>query len=107
MTRAREGKALTRVLDGLAEIRLTAFSLGESLKPLSDDDCAAVAAPLTMEQIEDGLKKIRLISTLIALMQLNATSQEWLAANELSSDLPALVVKPVQKYKYRASRLRR
>ena len=56
-----EGQALEAVLRELALVHATAGSLKLSLDPVSAEDAAAGAEPLTPEQIQEDLEQIMLI----------------------------------------------
>lgn len=76
-----EGQALTNILVELAEISATAFSLEHDLAPLTQDMIEAGAEPLSQDQIKDALDEIQTRITILARQNLQATSEEWIAAN--------------------------
>jgi hypothetical protein len=80
--RPMEGWYLRDALRKLAEICALSSALRYSLEPLSDEDIAAGAEPLTPEQIIPDLERISRIATSLALEELQATSTEWYAAND-------------------------
>ena len=77
-----EGWYLRDALKRLAEICATADGLRYELEPLSEDDVAAGAEPLTPEQINEALENISRIATRLALEEMQATPEEWYAAND-------------------------
>jgi len=83
--RPLEGKLLRDALHELAMITAVADSLRLSLGPLTEEDKAAGAEPLTNEQIQEDLEKITHIATKVAIHHLHALPQEWYAANEAIS----------------------
>ena len=81
--RPMEGWYLRGALEKLAEISAIADSMRRSLtEPLTDDDIAAGAEPLTPEQMAPELERITLLTTSLALEELQATAVEWYAAND-------------------------
>lgn len=66
----------------LARIDALAGSLRLSLEPLSADDVAAGAEPLTKSQIQEELEMISRIVTTIAIEHLQAEPSEWYAAHD-------------------------
>ncbi|WBU61788.1 hypothetical protein [Paracoccus albus] len=80
--RPMEGLYLRDCLKRLAEISVRADSLRHDLEPLGEDDIAAGAEPLTVEQISEELQGIATLATKIALDDLHATNEEWYAAND-------------------------
>lgn len=81
-SRPMEGNALVDVLKELATVTVIADMLRTSLEPLSTEDIAAGAEPLTKEQIQEDLERISLIVTSVALVNLKAEPSEWYAAND-------------------------
>lgn len=81
-----EGDALAAVLKQLALIDLKATSLKMDLGPLSEEDKAAGAEPLTPEQIAEELEAISVIVTKIVLEHLNVAPEEWYAAHDAVED---------------------
>lgn len=79
--RPMEGWYLRDGLKKLAEICVLADSLKYELEPLSEEDIAAGAEPLTKEQIDQSLGRIAMLATSLALEELKATREEWYAAN--------------------------
>lgn len=79
---ALTGETLTAVLDQLALICVTADTLKMDLEPLSDEDRASGAEPLSLEQIQQSLASISMIATTIAISHLKADSADWYAAND-------------------------
>jgi hypothetical protein len=77
-----EGQALEAVLKELALINAIASSLQMSLEPLSTEDKAAGAEPLTAEQIKEDLEKVLQLVTGIVLQHIRAEPEEWYAAND-------------------------
>ena len=80
--RPMEGWYLRDGLKKLAEICAIADSLRYDLEPLSDDDIAAGAEPLSHEQIAPELQRIALLATSLALEEMQATREEWYAATD-------------------------
>lgn len=80
--RPMEGLYLRDCLKRLAEISVRADSLRFDLEPLSPEDVAAGAEPLSAEQISKELEDIARLATWIALEDLQATTEEWYAAND-------------------------
>ena len=80
--RPMEGLYLRDALKKLAEISAVAFSLKCDLEPLTDDDIAHGAEPLSAQQIEAELDRISDLVTMFALDELRATSDEWLKASD-------------------------
>ncbi|MGK9052238.1 hypothetical protein [Neorhizobium petrolearium] len=66
----------------MATINAIAHGLKYSLEPLSEEDIAAGAEPLTPEQITEGLDEIATIVTRIVLDHLKAKTDEWYSAND-------------------------
>ena len=85
-TRPFEGEALAAVLKQLALIDVRASSLKMNLEPLSEEDKAAGAEPLTSEQIADELEAISRLVTGIVLEHLNVAPAEWYAAHDTVED---------------------
>lgn len=81
-TRPFDGQALDGILREFALVNVTAGSLKMNLEPLSPEDEAAGAEPLTPQQIQDDLEQIMQIVTRIVLNHLNAAPAEWYAAND-------------------------
>ncbi len=79
--RPMEGWYLRDGLKRLATICAIADGMRYSLEPLSDEDIAAGAEPLTPEQMQEELERISMIATQVALEEMQATSEEWYAAN--------------------------
>lgn len=77
-----EGTALTEILRDLAAINVIATSLKYDLEPLSDEDRAAGAEPLTPAQITEDLDQIATIVTRIVLEHVKAQTGEWYDAND-------------------------
>lgn len=80
--RPMEGWYLRDALKKLALICAHADGLRYELQPLSDQDIAAGAEPLTQEQINEALESIARIATSLALEEMQATKEEWYAAND-------------------------
>jgi hypothetical protein len=81
--RPMEGWYLRDALAKLAEICAVADSMRLSLTdPLTEEDIAAGAEPLTAEQMAPDLEKIARLATSLALEELQATSDEWYSAND-------------------------
>lgn len=81
--RPMEGWYLRDALRKLAEICALADSMRYSLtEPLTEEDVAAGAGPLTPEQMMPNLDQIARLATSLALEELQATSEEWYAAND-------------------------
>ena len=80
--RPMEGWYLRDGLKKLAEICAIADSLRHNLEPLSEEDIAAGAEPLTPEQITPDLERIARLATSLALEELQATTEEWYKAND-------------------------
>lgn len=80
--RPMEGMYLRDGLKRLARICALADGLRLDLEPLSEEDIAAGAEPLTSEQINESLQEIARIATALALEELQATPEEWYAAND-------------------------
>lgn len=70
------------ILQELAEISSLAFSLKEEMSPLSQEDLQAGAEPLLQSQIQAYLDEIQTRITVLALGNLQATRDEWYAAND-------------------------
>ena len=79
--RPMEGWYLRDGLKKLAEICVIADGLSSSLEPLTDEDIEMGAEPLTMDQIVPDLERIAMLATSLALEELQATREEWYAAN--------------------------
>ena len=79
--RPMEGWYLRDGLKKLAEICAIADSLRHNLEPLSEEDIAAGAEPLTPDQIIPDLERIARIATRLALEEMQATTDEWYKAN--------------------------
>ena len=77
-----EGQALEKVLGELALVNATAASLKMDLEPLTPEDKALGAEPLTTDQIQEALEQIMQIVTRIVQEHLNAAPAEWYAATE-------------------------
>lgn len=69
-------------LKTLAEVSAIAFSLRENLRPLTFEDEAIGAEPLSQAQIHEDLDEISRKLTNLALITLKATREEWYAAND-------------------------
>ena len=80
--RPMEGLYLRDCLKRLAEICALADSMRLSLDPLTDDDIEAGAEPLTPEQMQPDLEMISRLATMLALDEIQATPEEWYAAND-------------------------
>lgn len=80
--RSFTGDALAAILGELAKVNIIASGLKYDLEPLAPEDVEAGAEPLTPEQISDDLDLICTIVTKIVLEHLNATTDEWLIAND-------------------------
>ena len=80
--RPMEGLYLRDGLKRLAEICVLADSMRYNLEPLSEEDIAAGAEPVTPAQMQDDLRQIARLATLLALEEMQATSEEWYAAND-------------------------
>jgi hypothetical protein len=78
--RAVNGHALESLLVELARICVTASGLRMGFEPLSDEDRAAGAEPLTAGQINERLETISRVATVIAVTHLKAEPEEWYAA---------------------------
>jgi ATP phosphoribosyltransferase regulatory subunit HisZ len=76
-----KGEQLANILDQLAEISAIAFSLKYELEPLTPEDIQAGAEPLSQDQIQGSLDKIQSMITMLAMIDLKATREEWYAAN--------------------------
>lgn len=81
-SRPLEGEQLQKILSQLAEISAIAFSLKHELEPLTPEDIQAGAEPLSQGQIQGSLDEIQTMITLLAMNDLNATREEWYAAND-------------------------
>jgi hypothetical protein len=81
-TRALSEDRFKQALETLAKVSASAFSLREDLAPLSPEDIANGAEPLSQEQINQALDSISNDLTLLALETLGATREEWFAAND-------------------------
>jgi hypothetical protein len=68
-------------LETLARVSAVAFSLRENLTPLTPEDIAAGAEPLSQEQVHEALDAIANEMTVLALDTLGATREEWFAAD--------------------------
>ena len=79
--RPMEGWYLRDGLKRLATICAIADGMRYSLEPLSDEEISAGAEPLTPTQMQEELGRIALIATQVALEEMQATSEEWYAAN--------------------------
>lgn len=77
-----EGMYLRDALKKAALITVLADSLRLNLEPLSEEDIALGAEPLTYEQISEDLRNIARIATSLALEEMQATPEEWYAAND-------------------------
>ncbi len=75
-----EGKLLKDVLTQLMRINALASRLKVDLEPLSAEEKAVGAEPMTKEQIDRELDSIRLTACRIALHDLRATKDEWCEA---------------------------
>lgn len=80
--RPMEGWYLRDCLKKLASISVVADSLRMDLEPLSDEDIAAGAQPLSPEQIQTELEEISRLATSLALDEMKATREEWYEAND-------------------------
>ena len=80
--RPMEGWYLRDGLKKLAEICVLADSLRLDLEPLSADDIAAGAEALEPDQIKPVLERIARLATSVALEEMQATREEWYAAND-------------------------
>ena len=81
--RPMEGLYLRDCLKRLAQINAIASSLQYYLdNPLTEDDIAAGAEPFTTEQFKSDLEEIAMIATSLALDEMQATTEEWYAAND-------------------------
>jgi hypothetical protein len=81
--RPMEGWYLRDALAKLAEICAIAGSMRLSLtEPLTEDDIAAGAEPLSPEQIVPDLERIGQLATSLAIEELQASAEEWYAAND-------------------------
>lgn len=80
--RPMEGWYLRDCLKKLAEICAYADGMKHDLQPLEADDIAAGAEPLTIEQISETLDRISRLATSLALEEMQATNEEWYAAND-------------------------
>ncbi len=80
--RPMEGWYLRDCLKKLANISAIAYSLKMDLEPLSEEDIAAGAEPLTPEQIQTELEEISRLATSLALDEMKATPEEWYEAND-------------------------
>jgi len=81
-TRTLSEDQFKQALETLAKVSATAFSLREDLMPLTLDDLAIGAEPLSREQIKGELDSISNDLTLLALETLGASREEWYAAND-------------------------
>jgi hypothetical protein len=79
------GQTLKTVLEELARISAAAFSLKMDLEPLSEEEKAGGAEPLTLEQIQQSLEEISYMATTIAICHLRAEPSEWDAATDTIS----------------------
>ncbi|MEL7258419.1 MAG: hypothetical protein AAFN80_11350 [Pseudomonadota bacterium] len=71
----------SEAVENLALVNTLASSLKFSLEDdLTQEDIAAGAEPLTREQIQAELDKICDLATTIAVLNLKAEPEEWLAA---------------------------
>lgn len=84
MTKLRpmEGWYLRDCLKKLAEISACAEGLKLDLQPLDAEDIVAGAEPLTLQQITETLDRIAHLAVSLALEEMQATSEEWYAAND-------------------------
>lgn len=80
--RPLEGIALAAILHQLASVNVVASNLKFDLDPLSEEDIAAGAVPLTPEQFQEELGRISTIVTMIAIEHLKVEPSEWYAAND-------------------------
>ena len=80
--RPLEGSVLAEILHQLASVNVIASNLKFDLDPLSDEEAAAGAVPLTPEQFQSELGRISTIVTMIAIEHLKADPSEWYAAND-------------------------
>jgi len=78
--RPLEEEALELLLRELAQVFAIAAGLKDQLEPLSDEDIALGAEPLTKEQIQEDLNQIERKVTAIVLNHLKADRDEWYAA---------------------------
>lgn len=73
----------SEAVKNLALVHTLASSLKFSLEDdLTQEDIAAGAEPLTREQIQAELDKICDLAMTIAILNLKAEPEEWLAAND-------------------------
>ena len=78
-----EGWYLRDAMKKLAEICAIADSMRHSLmEPLTEEDIAMGAEPLTPEQMAPDLERIARLATGLALEELQATPEEWYRAND-------------------------
>lgn len=77
-----DAQAFDRILQRLAEISASAFSLQYDLKPLSAEEIEAGAEPLTQDQIQEPLEEIQNTISILVLTDLGASAEEWYAAND-------------------------
>lgn len=75
--RPLEEEALELILRELATIRVASWSLSRDLEPLTDDERACGAEPISKEQIQEELASITRIVDSIALRHLRADPREW------------------------------
>lgn len=80
--RPMEGLYLRDGLKKLAEICVLADGLRYSLEPLSAEDIAAGAEPLTPDAMAEDLQRIARLATSLALEEMKATPAEWYEAND-------------------------
>lgn len=77
-----EGQELHNILKELAYANVIAGTMKSSLDPLSEDDVAMGAEPLTPDQIKADLDKIMDVLAKVAVLYLKATREEWQAADD-------------------------
>lgn len=80
--RPMEGLYLRDGLKRLAEICTIADTMRMDLDPLTADDIAMGAEPLSPAQMQEDLQKIAMIATMLALEEFQAKPEEWYAAND-------------------------
>lgn len=81
--RPMEGWYLRDALKKLAEIDAIASNLRYTLAdPLTEEDIAAGAEPLSPEQISEDLERISRTIFSFATEELQATGDEWLSATD-------------------------
>lgn len=75
--RPLSGEALSEALTDLATADAIAWSLSRDLEPPSEEDLALGAEPLSKEEIQDELAKIRQIMERMALHHLKVEPSVW------------------------------